>query len=131
MNEPQKNQLKTFSVRLDTGLYDKLIAAAGEKGKNEFIKMVLIARLDEPQMNHNEPNTNQERTINEPDKNLIKELELKDKIIEAKDQTIRNLEKDIGYLQLDHGRISGQLDRLLMPSQEEISKKAWWRFWKR
>ncbi len=44
---------------------------------------------------------------------------------------IKDLQSQNGFLIQDHTRIVDQLDRLLMPSQEEISKKSWWQFWKK
>lgn len=46
------------------------------------------------------------------------------------DERIKDLQAQNGFLVQDHTRISGQLDRLLMPTQEEITQKAWWKFWK-
>jgi hypothetical protein len=54
-NEPGANQIN-FSVRLEAWLQNKSTAASGQKTRNEFIKEVLIAHLNEPQRNHNEPN---------------------------------------------------------------------------
>ncbi len=82
-------------------------------------------------MNHNEPDVNEERTTSEPDQNLLKKIESKNKIIEAKDQTIKNLEHEEGFLIQEHTRVIGKLDRLLMPAPEEIIKKSWWQLWKK
>lgn len=127
MTEQEKNNTKTFSVRLDLWLYEKLIAASGTKGKNEYIRNLLILNLSEQEKNN-------ERTTNEQPgttRILQDKIESLQELIRAKDQTIRVLEEDKGFLIQDHTRISGQLDRLLMPAQEEIIKKAWWHFWKK
>ncbi len=51
--------------------------------------------------------------------------------IQVLEGRIKDLQSQNGFLIQDHTRISGQLDRLLMPSQEEINnKKSWWQFWK-
>jgi hypothetical protein len=60
----------------------------------------------------------------------LTKLELKDEIIRVLEGRVQNLQNQNGFLIQDHTRISGQLDRLLMPSQEEIVKKSWWKFWK-
>lgn len=127
MTEQEKNNTKTFSVRLDLWLYEKLIAASGAKGKNEYIRNLLILNLDEQQKNN-------ERTTNEQPGTtglLQAKIDSLEDMIRAKDQTIRILEEDKGFLIQDHTRISGQLDRLLLPGQEEIIKKNWWQFWKK
>jgi flagellar biosynthesis/type III secretory pathway chaperone len=126
MTAPDTHQKIPLTIRLEKWLHDKIVSAAGQKTKNEFITEILIAHLDAPQ-------AHQDRTNDAPTSaplELLKELELKDEIIRAKDQTIKNLENQNGFLIQDHTRLSGQLDRLLMPSQEEITKKAWWKFWK-
>jgi glycine cleavage system aminomethyltransferase T len=46
---------------------------------------------------------------------------------------VKDLQSQNGFLIQDHTRISGQLDRLLMPSQEEQKEKGkkWFEFWKK
>ena len=46
---------------------------------------------------------------------------------------VKDLQSQNGFLIQDHTRISGQLDRLLAPSQEEQKEKSkkWFEFWKR
>lgn len=126
MNEQDSNKTRTFSIRLDTWLYDKLVAASGSKGKNEYIRNLLIRNL-------NEQEKNIERTTDEQTPELLKELELKNELLKSKDLTIKTLENEVGFLIADHTRLSGQLDRLLMPSQEEQKEKSkkWFEFWKR
>lgn len=131
MTEQETNNTKTFSVRLDLWLYEKLIAASGPKGKNEFIRNLLIQNL-------NEQKKNNERTINEQEKTtdeqheLLTKLELKEEIIRILEGRVKDLQSQNGFLIQDHSRISGQLDRLLMPSQEEQKEKGkkWFEFWK-
>lgn len=134
MNEPEASQIRTFSVRLEQWLYDKLTAAAGQKTKNEYIKAVLIAHLDAPKMNKNEQKTNHEKTINEPGRDLLKEVELKNDIIKSKDQTIRNLEIQTGFLISEFQRMSSINERLLLPAaqgeQMEKRRRHFWEIWK-
>jgi len=62
---------------------------------------------------------------------LLIELDLKDKIIEAKDQTIRTLESQNGFLIYEFQKMSSLNERLLMPSREEQKEKGkWFQFWK-
>ncbi len=91
MNEQELNKTKTFSVRLDRWLYDKLVAASGTKGKNEYIRNLLIQNLNEQEKNN-------KITTDEQLPELLKELQLKDEIIKSKDQTIRVLENQNGFL---------------------------------
>jgi cupin superfamily acireductone dioxygenase involved in methionine salvage len=126
MTQQEKNNTKTFSLRLETWLYEKLIAVSGTKGKNEYIRNLLIFDLNEQEKNN-------ERTTDEkPSSEIIKELEMKDRIIQVLEGRVKDLQNQNGFLIQDHNRISGQLDRLLMPSQEEQKQKykKWFEFWK-
>ncbi|MDO8726552.1 MAG: hypothetical protein Q7J35_10835 [Candidatus Methanoperedens sp.] len=50
-------------------------------------------------------------------------------LIEVKDKWIKALENQVGFLQLEFGKLDPVL-MALMPSKEEIDKKKWWQFWK-
>jgi len=50
-------------------------------------------------------------------------------LIEVKDKWIKALENQVGFLQLEFGKLDPVL-LALMPSKEEIEKKKWWQFWK-
>jgi hypothetical protein len=115
--------MKTFSIRIEEDLFDKVEAARGDKARTDFIREVILSYFvtkSSPELNQNSPE-------------LLKEIELKNEIIRAKDQTIKSLENQVGFLIADHSRISGQLDRLLIPSQEEQKEKGkkWFEFWKK
>jgi hypothetical protein len=142
MTAPDTHQKIPLTIRLEKWLFDKLEAAAGQKTKNEYIKEILIAHLGAPEAHQisttTAPTLHQERTrsapeqdIGESSRELIIELELKDKIIEAKDQTIRTLENQNGFLIAEFQRERSLNERLLMPSQEEQKDKPrWFEFWK-
>jgi hypothetical protein len=126
MKEQELNKTKTFSVRLDRWLYDKLVAASAINGKNEYIKNLLIQNLNEQEKNN-------ERTTDEQLPGLLKELQLKDEIIKSKDQTIGVLENQNGFLISEFEKMRLINEKLLMPSQEEQKEKGkqWWHFWKK
>ncbi len=111
------------TIRLDDETNKSLLAKAGDKKPAEYIRAVLVAHLSAPQ-------EHRESTVGEPPGILEAKIESLEELIRAKDQTIRILEEEKGFLIQDHTRISGQLDRLLMPSPQEITKKNWWQFWK-
>jgi hypothetical protein len=113
------------TVRLDDETNKSLIAKAGEKKPAEYIREVLIEHLkaaNEPLMSS--AGAAQSGAV------LEAKIESLEELIRSKNETIRILEEEKGFLIQDHGRISGQLDRLLMPAPEEITKKEWWQFWK-
>jgi hypothetical protein len=118
-----EHRLRSLTIRLEEETYKKLIAIAGEKSKAEYIRAVLVAHLSAPQ-------EHRDSTVGEPPGILEAKVESLEELIKAKNENIKDLQNQIGFLTQDHVRISGQLDRLLMPSPEEITKKAWWKFWK-
>ena len=50
-------------------------------------------------------------------------------LIEVKDKWVKALENQVGFLQLEFGKLDPVL-LALMPSKEDIDKKKWWQFWK-
>jgi hypothetical protein len=62
---------------------------------------------------------------------VAKDLEHCQEVNRILEERIKDLQEQNGFLIQDHTRITGQLDRLIMPSQEEIIKKNWWQFWKK
>lgn len=118
-----EHRLRSLTIRLEEETYKKLIAIAGEKSKAEYIRAVLVAHLSAPQ-EHRESATREPPGILEA---KIKSLE---DLIKAKDQTIRILEEDKGFVTLEYAETKAKLNNLLMPSKEEIHNKAWWQFWK-
>lgn len=126
MVEQEKNNTKTFSVRLDLWLYEKLIAASGTKGKNEYIRNLLLLNLDEQEKNN-------ERTTDEKPGTtglLHAKIQSLEELIQAKNETIRILEYDKGFAIQEHTyfkQLSEKLnDKLLMPPEE----RKWWQVWK-
>ena len=128
--EPDKKQnehrLKSLTIRLEEETYSKLIAIAGDRSKAEYIRAVLIAHL-------NAPKELRESTAEEPPGIMEAKIESLEELIKAKNENIKDLQNQVGFLTHDHVRISGQLDRLLMPSQEEQKEKGkkWFEFWKK
>jgi len=55
--------------------------------------------------------------------------------LKAKDNDIKRLEDNLGYLRLEHSKlredIAAPLTRLLTASTKENAVKKWWQFWKR
>jgi len=55
--------------------------------------------------------------------------------LKAKDNDIKRLEDNLGYLRLEHSKlredIAAPLTRLLTAATEENKVKKWWQFWKR
>jgi hypothetical protein len=129
MSEPDIHQKIPLTIRLEKWLYDKLELSAGQKTKNEFITEILVTHMGTPQTHQNITSS---APTNAPPE-ILKEIEMKNEIIQVLEGRVKDLQSQNGFLIQDHTRISGQLDRLLMPSQEEQKEKGkqWWQFWKR
>ncbi len=121
-----EHRLRSLTIRLEEETYSKLIATAGDKSKAEYIRAVLIAHLSAPK-------EHRESTVGETPGILGAKIESLEELIKAKNENIKDLQNQVGFLTQDHVRISGQLDRLLMPSQEEQKEKGkkWFEFWKK
>ena len=121
-----EHRLRSLTIRLEEETYSKLISIAGDKSKAEYIRTVLIAHLGAPK-------EHRESTTEEPPGILEAKIESLEGLIKAKNENIKDLQNQVGFLIQDHVRISGQLDRLLMPSQEEQKEKGkkWFEFWKK
>ncbi len=120
--------MQTISIRLDDETITKIEELRGTEHKSDFYRkliehaLITFARKD---LQSDDKKITSDCTLLQARNESLEEL------IKAKNENIKDLQNQIGFLTQDHVRISGQLDRLLMPSQEEITKKAWWHFWKK
>jgi|SRR5450756_482085 predicted CopG family antitoxin len=119
-----EHPLRSITLRIQEETYQKLIAIAGEKSKSEYIRELLVEHLKEPQEELNSASREAQGV-------LEAKIDSLEAIIKAKDQTIKILEEDKGFVILEYTEAKAKLNRLLMPSQEEITKKAWYQFWKK
>lgn len=118
--------MQTISIRLDDEVITKIEELRGSEHKSDFYRKLIEHALIT--FAHKDLQGD-DKTITSPE--ILKELEMKNEIIRVLEGRVQDLQNQTGFLIQDHTRISGQLDRLLMPSPEEIIKKAWWQFWKR
>jgi hypothetical protein len=121
--------MQTISIRLDDNLITKIEALRGSEQKSDFYRKLIEHAL----MTFEHKDLQLDDKVIASDCNAIKaKAESLEVLIKSKDLTIRTLENEVGFLIQDHTRISGQLERLLMPSQEEQKEKGkkWFEFWK-
>jgi 5-bromo-4-chloroindolyl phosphate hydrolysis protein len=120
-----------ISLRIEQELYDKIEGIRGEEDRTTYIKKILVAHI-EAQNTASGTQGNTSSTHGNTDSNidvahLESEIEyLKNKLDEA-GQEKQNLMKLLNQEQSLHL----QTQRQLMPTPEEITKKAWWKFWKK
>ena len=96
--------MKTFSIRLEEEIFDKFELARGEKSRNNYIQEIIIKYLNEPEVNQL----------------------LKDEV-----EFLRGENIDLRRLLNQEQSLHLQTQRQLMPTSDEITKKAWWQFWKK
>lgn len=100
-----EHRLRSLTIRLEEETYKKLIAIAGEKSKAEYIRAVLVAHLSAPQ-------EHRESTTGEPQGILEAKIKSLEDLIKAKDQTIRILEEDKGFVTLEYTETKAKLNNL-------------------
>jgi hypothetical protein len=108
--------MKTFSVRLEEELFDKVEASRGEKARTDFIREVILGYFvtkPSPELNQTPPDQG-------------KHIEsLQSEIMFLRDQV-----KELDRLLHQEQSLHLQTQKQITPSTEEIRTKAWWQFWK-
>lgn len=102
---------------MDEDILQKIDASRGEETRSEYIRVLLAIAL-EHKTEHKE-NTTEYKENTE----LIQAL--KDEIEHLRSQNV-----DLTKLLNQEQSLHLQTQRQLMPTSEEITKKAWWQFWK-
>jgi metal-responsive CopG/Arc/MetJ family transcriptional regulator len=109
--------MKTFSVRIDDELFDKVEAERGDKARTDFIREVIegyfVTKVS-PELNQNSPEQ-------------VKHIES----LQSEISFLREQVKDLDRLLSQEQSLHLQTQKQIMPGQEEIAKKAWWQFWKK
>ncbi len=121
------NIMKTFSIRLDEELFQKLESGRGEKPRADYIREVLLLHFKKPDANLIEPQTN---LINEID-SLKVELIHKEQIIKIMDDRVKDLQNHNGFLISEYSRLTRLNEQLLLPPAPIEPVKKWWQIWKK
>jgi predicted DNA-binding protein len=112
--------MRTFSIRLDDELFQKLESVRGENSRADYIREVLLSHFKEPDANLVEPDANLTKEI----ESLKAELTHEEKIVKIMEERVKDLQNSLGYLQLEFSRLNS---KILLPE----STKRWWKFWKK
>jgi seryl-tRNA synthetase len=119
--------MKAITIHLDESIVKIIEQRRGLKQRTVYIRDLINShclKVESAEFSGDPQETLMELS------HLKNELENRNTRISDLQAHIKNLEQQIGFLTQDHVRISGQLDRLLMPSHDEIVKKNWWQFWR-
>ncbi len=118
--------MRTFSIRLDDELFQKLESVRGENSRADYIREVLVSHFKEPDANLGEPQANLTKEIESLESELQSkesELQSKNSLLLMCSERVKDLQKDMGFLQLEYQKLT---DRLMLPAP-----KPWWHFWKK
>jgi len=107
---------KPIFFRLDKIQMDKLDEKKGDKNRNTYCKDIIIKNLSDS--NVDEVSTDVAQKI----ESLESELQSKNSLLLMCSERVKDLQKDIGFLQLEYQKLT---DRLMLPAP-----KPWWQFWK-
>jgi hypothetical protein len=109
--------MKTFSIRIEEDLFDKVEAARGEKARTDFLREVILGYFvikTSPDLNLSSPEQ-------------VKHIES----LQSEITFLREQVKDLDRLLSQEQSLHLQTQKQIMPTQEEINKKSWWQFWKK
>ncbi len=136
---------KQLNVRVPAELFDKIDNSG--MSKQELVEEALVLYFDskddikDDQNKSNMLETNSKLLENnssllENNSNLLaetialkKEIQFKDVIIKAKEDNIKDLQNQTGFLIFEFQRINKINEQLLLTENESIKK--WWEFWKK
>ena len=123
--------MKTITIRIDDEIFQQIEARRGEASKSDFYRNILIEYIsDKPENAQNKPEDDLESSeyvlnIRKENETLRTNASHKDAILVLKDDRIKDLQNQLGFLQFEYQKLSNQLYKLLP------EPKKWWMFWKK
>ena len=115
--------IPTITIRLDNELLEKINQSRDDKTVSTYCKNIISDHLNDDVHNVH--------TLEE-NESLKVELQHKTDMLKMCTERVQDLQKDLGFLQIEFQKMSRMNEQLLLsPAQEEISKKSWWQFWKK
>lgn len=117
--------METITIRIDEILFNQLEGKRGDKSKSDFYRDALSDYLNKKfdgteAIEYLDLIKSQDEKIRE----LKADLSQKTVENEINSHRIQDMQKHVGWMQLEYQKLS---DRLLLP---EAEKKKWWSFWK-
>lgn len=129
---------KQLNVRVPAELFDKIDNSG--MSKQELVEEALVLYFDSKDDIKDDQNKSNllenNSSLLENNSNLLaetialkKEIQFKDVIIKAKEDNIKDLQNQTGFLIFEFQRINKINEQLLLTENESIKK--WWEFWKK
>jgi hypothetical protein len=123
-------------MRIDDDIYNRIEQARGDKTKVEFLRELIVNSLNS-NLNSSEliPNSNElnhnSTELNSEISQMKAEIEHQKEIDNIRLELIRNLENQLGFLQLQFQQVMKANDQLLLnAAPQEKPKSKWYEFWK-
>ncbi len=107
---------QAITIRLDHETMSRIEEKRGEQPKSDFYRKIILDYLDKPDDIVN---------TEEQERELVRiqaELDKEKTVNKVYSERIQDLQKSIGWMQLEYQKLS---DRLMLPAA-----KSWWKFWK-
>jgi len=120
-----------ISLRIDQELYDKIESIRGHEDRTAYIKKILVTHIEAQNTasgtQGNTSGIHGNTESNTDVAHLENEIEYLKKKLDEAGQEKQDLMKLLNQEQSLHL----QTQRQLMPTQEEITTKPWWQFWRK
>lgn len=117
--------METITIRVDETVFKQLEEKRGDKSKSDFYRDALSDYLNK-KFDETESIEYLDRIKSQGEYIRQLKADLAQKIVENEinSNRIQDMQKHVGWMQLEYQKLS---DRLLLPATE---RKKWWSFWK-
>lgn len=119
-----------ISIRIDQELYDKIESIRGNEERTAYIKKILVAHLEAQNTASGTQGSTSGAQDNTESNTDVAHLESEIEYLKKKLDEAGQEKQDLMKLLNQEQSLHLQTQRQLMPTSEEITKKAWWKFWK-
>ena len=127
-----------ITLRIEQELYDSIEEMKGEKDRSAFLRDVIIAYF----ASQKKADVTQEKAVDSQENANVSQLHYENEYLKKKLDEITALhekaialqsqeKQDLMKLISQEQSLHLQTQRQIMPTSEEITKKAWWQFWKK
>ncbi len=114
--------MNTITIRVDDTLFAQIENKRGTESKSKFYRHIIEQFLNTP-----EPDKSQNEyilSLGKEIESLKSELTVKTEYIRVSDERIKDLQNQLGFLQLEFQKLTDRLPKLLPAA------KRWWEIWK-
>lgn len=116
--------MKTITIRVSNEVFEEIEKKRGDKNKSDFYRKILteyLMKTNEYGMNKTEYKRIQLNTIVNTAEYKALEVELKHKeeLIKSKEERITDLQVQLGWIQMEHSKLSDRIPALPAPKKEK------------